>query len=168
MINTRRVPRPDGGEEIVRILDDHLLDQWQPDNPLAFEKSIVWLRPLDTLDFVRVATIRNAKSRRGPLLSSANVTILGYSKLTSDAHFDPQTKAYTRRMFYLTERDFELNSNEFPEGAIDPQTILPGQPGRAPDLQEAERGYPWWQCRSAATLMTGQVAAPITANDPSL
>ncbi|MDP6556854.1 MAG: hypothetical protein QGF59_06380 [Pirellulaceae bacterium] len=43
MINTRRVSRPDGGEEIVRILDDHLLHQWQRENPLAFEKSIVWL-----------------------------------------------------------------------------------------------------------------------------
>ena len=148
MINTRRVARPDGGEEIVRILDDHLLTQWQPDNPLAFEKSIVWLRPLETLDFVRVAMIRNAKSRRGPLLCSAEVTILGYSKLTLDAPFDPQTKAYTRRLFYLSQSDFELNMNQFPPGSIDPQTILPGASGTAPNLQEVERGYPWWLCRA--------------------
>ena len=38
MINTRRVSRPDGGEEIVRILDDQLLNTWRRDNPLA------WLR----------------------------------------------------------------------------------------------------------------------------
>ena len=148
MINTRRISRPDGGEEIVRILDGQLLHQWQRENPLAFEKSIVWLRPLETLDFVRVAMIRNAKSRRGPLLCSTDVTILGYSKLTVDAPFDPQTKAYTRRLFYLTDSDFELNMNQFPKGAIDPQTIQPGDAGTAPDLQKVERGYPWWLCRA--------------------
>jgi len=148
MINTRRVSRPDGGEEIIRVLDDRLIHQWQRENPLAFEKSIVWLRPLETLDFVRVALIRNAKSRRGPLLCSANATILGYSKLTADAPFDPLTKSYTRRLFYLTSGDFELNMNQFPAGALDPQTILPGETGSAPDLAKIERGYPWWLCRA--------------------
>ncbi len=162
MINTRHVARPDGGEEIVRILDDHLLNQWQPDNPLAFEKSIVWLRPLDTLDFVRVAIVRNAKSRRGPLLCSADVTILGYSKLTQDAPFDPKTKTYTRRLFYLAPSDFELNTNQFPAAAIDPVTILPGEAGRAPDLHEAERGYPWWLCRATGTA----VSSPVGAHNP--
>ncbi len=148
MINTRRVPRADGGEEIVRILDDQLLNKWRRDNPLAFEKSIVWLRPLETLDFVRVAMIRTAKSRRGPLLCSAGVTILGYAKLTLDAPFNPQTRAYSRRVFYLMENDSELNMNQFPKGALDPQTILPGVVGTAPDLEQIERGYPWWLCRA--------------------
>lgn len=148
MINTRRVSSPDGGEEIIRILDDRLLDQWQRDNPLAFEKSIVWLRPLETLDFVRVAMVRNAKSRRGPLLCSANVTILGYSKLTLDAPFDPATKAYTRRLFYLTDSDYGLNMNQFPADSLDPNTILPGAAGSPPDLKKTERGYPWWLCRA--------------------
>ena len=148
MINTRRVSRPDGGEEIVRILNDRLLHKWRRENPLAFEKSIVWLCPLETLDFVRVATIRNAKSRRGPLLCTAGVTILGYSKLTPDAPCHPQTRAYTRRLFYLMESDFELNMNQFPAGSLDPQTILPGVAGSAPDLEKIERGYPWWLCRA--------------------
>jgi hypothetical protein len=148
MINTRRISRPDGREEIVRILDDRLLDKWKRDNPLAFEKSIVWLRPLETLDFVRVATIRTAKSRRGPLHSLTGITILGYSKLTLDAPLNPQTRTYTRRIFYLTENDSELNANQFPKGALDPQTILPGVAGSAPDLAKVERGYPWWACRA--------------------
>jgi hypothetical protein len=144
MTKTRSIPLPDGGEEIVRILDDQLLNTWRRDNPLAFEKSIVWLQPLDTLDFVRVATIRTAKSRRGPLRCSAGIRILGYSKLTPDAPFNPQTKAYTRRVFYLTDSDSELNLNQFPKGALDPQTILPGVAGTAPSREQSERGYPWW------------------------
>ena len=162
MINTRRISRPDGGEEIVRILDDHLLHQWQRENPLAFEKSIVWQRPLETLDFVRVAMIRNAKSRRGPLLCSTDVTILGYAKLTPDAPFDPQTKSYTRRLFYLSESDFELNMNQFPAGSLDPQTILPGAVGTTPDLKEIERGYPWWRCR-AGLPAAGHVSTTVVA-----
>lgn len=159
MINTRRVPRPEGGVEIIRILDGQLLHQWQRENPLAFEKSIVWLRPLETLDFVRVAMVRNAKSRRGPLLCSANVTILGYAKLTLDAPFDPRTKSYTRRLFYLTDGDFELNMNQFPKGALDPHTILPGEAGSPPDLRKIERGYPWWLCR-AGLPADAEVSAP--------
>ena len=150
MINTRTVTRGNGSREIIRILDDDVLSRWRRDNPLAFEKSIVWLQPIETLDFVRVVTIRHAKSRRGPLLVKGAGVILGYSKLTSDAPRDPQTNTYTRRLFYLKEDDFELNMNQFPEGAIDPQTVLPGIAGESPDLQQIERGYPWYVCRDGA------------------
>jgi len=150
MINTRTVQLADGSIEVVRILDDHLLKGWQPNNPLAFEKSILWLSPIESLDFVRVGHVRRAQSRRGPLVCShSDVVLLGYSKLTCDAPVDPATKAYRRRLFYLRENDFLLNMNEFPDGAIDPQTILPGASGSPPNLQEIERGYPWWRCRGA-------------------
>lgn len=153
MIKTRTFERSDGGLEIVRILDDHLLQGWQRENPLAFEESVVWLSPLKTLDFVRVLHVRNARSRRGPLMmASGSIVIMGYSRLTADAPVDPETLAYRRRLFYLQEDDFQRNMNDFPAGALDPQTIFPGVPGNAPNLLEVERGYPWWRCRQTAQL----------------
>ncbi len=159
MINTRIVQRPDGGLEIVRILDDQLLKKWRREDPLAFEKSIVWLRPLEALDFVRVALVQNARSRRGPLLVAGEMVLLGYSKLTSDAPLNPATQCYTRRLFYLKESDFQLNMNQFPDGAIDPQTILPGVPGQPPNLREIERGYPWWRCRAGLSSAPAGVSS---------
>lgn len=71
MLKLRTVPREDGGLEILRILDESVLRSWSPNDPLSYEQSIVWLHPLDGLDFVRVAYVRNSKSRRGPLSVSA-------------------------------------------------------------------------------------------------
>ena len=77
MVKAHTIPRTDGGMEILRVLDDSLLERWTPDDPISYEKSIVWLQPLDGLDFVRVALVRNAKSRRGPLAIHGASMILG-------------------------------------------------------------------------------------------
>ena len=165
MIRTRIYHRADGGTEIVRILDDHLLKEWQRENPLAFEESILWLSPLKSLDFVRVLEVRNARSRRGPLaVASSSLVLMGYSRLTADAPFDPGTMAYHRRLFYLKEEDFQRNMNDFPAGALDPQTILPGVSGSAPNLQQVERGYPWWRCRQVAQLGPNPPAVPTSVS----
>jgi hypothetical protein len=133
--------------EIVRILNDDMLGHWSPNGPLAFEKSIVWLQPLSELDFVRTAYVRNAQSRRGPLIVRGVGMVLGYSKLTADAPRDSATKNFTRRLFYLTEDDLQLNLNQIPPGVYDPMTILPGETGSAPVVKD-DRGYPAWVGRS--------------------
>ena len=125
MLKLRTVSRNDGGMEILRILDDSVLGRWSPDDPLSYEQSIVWLQSLDGLDFVRVAFVRGAKSRRGPLSIGNAGMVLGYSKLTEDAPRDRETGRYTRRIFYLKEEDSLLNMNQFPKRSIDPRSVLP-------------------------------------------
>jgi hypothetical protein len=154
MLKLRTVPRDDGGMEILRILDDSVLGRWTPDDPLSYEQSIVWLQPLDGLDFVRVAYIRNAKSRRGPLAVGGTGMILGYAKLTEDAPVNRETGRYTRRLFYLKEEDSQLNMNQFPAGSIDPRSVLPSVFGEPPREEDVERGYPWYISRSGLGLST--------------
>lgn len=159
MLKTRTLPRADGGMEILRILDDTLLGRWNPDDPVSYEKSIVWRQPLDGLDFVRVAFIKNAKSRRGPLVLSGDLIVLGYAKLTDDAPINPETQRYTRRIFYLKEEDSLLNMNQFPPGSIDPRTILPSVVGELPKVEQVERGYPWYVSRAELGLSSPPVSA---------
>lgn len=145
----REVHHADGSLEIVRILTDGVLGHWSPKRPLAFEKSVVWLQPIRELDFVRIAWVRNAQSRRGPLQVRGVGMALGYTKLTTDAPRDPVTKNFARRLFYLTEDDLLLNLNQIPSGVYDPKTILPGVMGEAPVQLGLDRGYPAWVGRSA-------------------
>ncbi len=152
MLKLRTLPRDDGGMEILRILDDSVLGRWTPDDPLSYEQSIVWLQPLDGLDFVRTAFVRNAKSKRGPLAVNGSAMILGYAKLTEDAPVDRDTGRYTRRLFYLKEEDSLLNMNQFPKGSIDPRSILPSVFGEPPREEDVERGYPWYVSRSGLGL----------------
>ena len=140
--------------EILRILDDSVLGRWSPDDPLSYEQSIVWLQPLDGLDFARVAFVRDATSRRGPLAIGGAWMILGYSKLTEDAPRARETGLYTRRIFYLKEEDSLLNMNQFPKGSIDPRSVLPSVFGEPPREEEVERGYPWYVSRSGLGLST--------------
>ncbi|MEO8495502.1 MAG: DUF6009 family protein [Planctomycetota bacterium] len=152
MLKLRTVPRDDGGMEILRILDDSVLGRWTPEDPLSYEQSIVWLQPLDGLDFVRVSFNRQAKSRRGPLAAGGTGMILGYAKLTEDAPVNRETGCYTRRIFYLREEDSQLNMNQFPQGSIDPRSVLPSVFGESPREEEVERGYPWYVRRSGLGL----------------
>lgn len=138
--------------EILRILDDSLLGRWDESDPVSYEKSIVWRQPLDGLDFVRVAFVRNAKSRRAPLALSGDLLVLGYSKLTDDAPINRETQRYTRRIFYLKDDDSLLNMNQFPSGSIDPRTILPSIAGEPPKVEQVERGYPWYVSRAELGL----------------
>ena len=144
----RRYQLPDGSVEIVRVLTEGVLGHWSPNRPLAFEKSIVWNQPIAELDFVRTAWVRNAQSRRGPLFVRGVGMVVGYSRLTSDAPRDATTKTFTRRLFYLTEDDLQLNLNQIPDGVYDPKTILPGITGRAPRRHDLDRGYPAWAIRT--------------------
>ena len=148
----REISLGDGSLEVVRVLNDNALGQWSPSRPLAFEKSIVWLQPIGELDFVRIAWVRNAQSRRGPLYVRDVGMVVGYAKLTADAPRDPQTKNFSRRLFYLTEDDLLLNLNQIPSGVYDPNTIFPGTMGTAPAPRGTERGYPAWIGRGANAI----------------
>ncbi len=152
MLKIRTTVREDGGLEVFRILDDSILSRWSPADPLSYEQSIVWLESLDGLDFVRVSFVRNAKSRRSPLTLCGARMILGYSKLTEDAPVNRETGSYTRRIFYLQKEDSLLNMNQFPDGSLDPRTILPGVYGEPPREADVEHGYPWHVTRAGLGL----------------
>lgn len=129
MIKTKTVRRTDGKVEILRVLGPGAMDEWNRDDPLAYEKSIVWTVDISRLDYVRVTTIHSARSRRGPLEASGPIRVVGYAKLTSNAPRNPDGATYSRRMFYVKDEDGRADAA--PSNAIDPRTVLPGFPGRA-------------------------------------
>ena len=109
MIETRNILHSDGRLEIRRVISADNLEDWDKENPLAYERSIVWIRPVMDCLYVRTAFVRNARSRRGPLL----------------------TANYQRRVFYLMqedlggEADVQTNAN-----CMRPESILPTQWGQ--------------------------------------
>lgn len=117
----------DGRREIVRLLSIDGLSEQSLDNPMTFEKSIMWLEDIDDLRYVRVATITRATSRRGPLHIEGR-RVLGYSKLTVDAPTNDDG-FYVRRVFYLKDKDQRQANARVPRRAIDPKSILPGVEG---------------------------------------
>lgn len=131
MVKTRTVHRPDGQLEVFRLLSPDDLASWSNDEPLAYEKSIVWLEDISALRFVRVAEVHGAKSRRGRLHLSGSQRLVGYAKLMPDAPRDPSTKGYTRRLFYLRTADVAAGETT-PDRAVDPKTVLPGVRGQSP------------------------------------
>jgi len=132
MVKVRTIRFHDGRYEIVRLLSSHDLANWSEVDPLAYEKSIVWLEDIGSLQFVRTVQVRCAKSRRGPLRLQGGERVIGYSKLLADAPRDPHTDRYSRRLFYLKPCDIETVSGPIPDNAIDPRTVLPGVGGGPP------------------------------------
>lgn len=124
--------RPDGSREIIRVLTTEDLQDWKEDNPLGYEQSIVWVRDISRLPFVRVAHAQGVRSRRGRLRLSTGQHVVGYAKLMEDAPRDPQTNGYTRRVFFVTDDDLAAGGAQVPRGAVDPRTVFPGVPGKAP------------------------------------
>ena len=62
-MKTRTVYHSDGRVELRRILTAQSLKHWDRKYPLAYERSILWLKPMGGRAFVRVAVVRNARSR---------------------------------------------------------------------------------------------------------
>ena len=135
---TKTIKNKDGSVEIIRILDDDNLQHWSKSNPLAFEASVVWLRPIEDQPYVRVALITNSETRRGKLtINDGKRTAIGYSKLTADAPRLGVDQHYQRRVFYIKTNDPTSYSaapkiNMLPVGALDPTTILPTVRGEPP------------------------------------
>ncbi|MCP3691786.1 MAG: hypothetical protein GY917_06305 [Planctomycetaceae bacterium] len=135
---TRTIAYDNGSTEITRIIDDDNLQHWSKSNPLAFEASVVWLRPIDDQPYVRVALITNSETRRGKLiLNDGKRKAIGYSKLTADAPRLGVDQHYQRRVFYIKTTDPVSYSQDpkiamLPVGALDPMTILPTIRGEPP------------------------------------
>ncbi len=119
-----------GAVEVIRLLSPDDLEAYCKDDPLLYEKSIVWLESRDKLPFVRVKSVRKAVSRRGPISFGEGGRVVGYSKLTPNAPRDRDTRGYVRRVFYLTSHDLARDESSIPAAAYDPQSLLPGMPGR--------------------------------------
>ena len=127
-MKTRTVYHNDGRIELRRIMTSQSLKDWDRRYPLAYERSILWLKAIGGRDFVRVAVVRNARSRRGPLLTgNSKQVVLGYSKLTVDAPLMPGNEmCYLRRVFYVTQEDILLNEySGLNQNCIRPESILP-------------------------------------------
>ena len=128
MLETRNILHSDGRLEIRRVISADNLDEWNQENPLAFERSIVWIRPVLDLPFVRTAFVKNARSRRGPLLTAnEDQIVVGYSKLTADAPMQGLDHLYyQRRVFYLTVHDLQgISDVRESANCIQPSTIVP-------------------------------------------
>lgn len=121
--------RKDGTHEVVRLLSPEELKHWSKDDPLSFEKSIVWLCDVQSLPYVRVKLVHSALSRRGPIYLQGGARVVGYSKLTPNAPRDAQHKGFTRRVFYLTDADQQGAPGAVPPSAVDPRTVFPGVRG---------------------------------------
>ena len=132
MVKVRTIRFRDGRYEIVRLLAEYDSAGWTRVDPLAYEKSIVWLEDIGSLRYVRAVQVRCAKSRRGPLRLDGGERVIGYSKLLSNAPRDPRTDRYSRRLFYLKPSDIEADRGPIPNNAVDPRTVLPGVSGGPP------------------------------------
>ncbi|HJN09764.1 MAG TPA: DUF6009 family protein [Pirellulaceae bacterium] len=139
-IKTQTVKRPNGCIEVMRVLSATSLTEWSDQDPLAYEKSILWLKNIDAVRFVRTVEVRCARSRRGALNLSTGERVIGYAKLTSNAPRDPNTDCYTRRLFYLKPSDTGEQLG-VPPDAVDPRTILPGVRGETPIMPMGPLGH---------------------------
>ncbi len=129
-MRTRIIKHRDGRQEIQRVLSDEDLREWKGGDPLAYERSIVWLENVERLPFVRVVEVRCAKSRRGKLVLKGPERVVGYSKLMADTPRDSRTSRFTRRLFYLKHNDELVVSP--PPNSVDPRSVLPGLMGQPP------------------------------------
>jgi hypothetical protein len=157
IIPTRTARFADGKIEVQRIVLPPPPEQWNPEDPLPFESAILWLLPVESLDYVRVAVIHHARSRRGPLALKGDVVLAGYSKLAESGPVHPRTHCFTRRVFYLTMDDGRRNLNDVPETAVDPSTLLPGHSGSAPDTAPLNGGYPRHARRKRRSVLRNPV-----------
>ena len=104
----------DGAVEVIRLLSPDDLEGYAKDDPLLYEKSIVWLEDCESLPFVRVKTVRTARSRRGPIHLGDGGRVVGYAKLTPNAPRCGKSYGYVRRVFYLTAEDLADGGTRLP------------------------------------------------------
>ncbi len=128
-MKTRIRELKDGAQEIIRLLSPEELEAWSKDDPLSYEKSIVWLSDIAQLPFVRARLVQGVMSRRGPIYLGDDARVVGYSKLTLNAPRSADTNGYIRRVFYLKPGDLARRPPDVPSSAVDPRTVLPGVPG---------------------------------------
>ena len=131
-MKTRIRELKDGAQEIIRLLSPEEMEGWSREDPLSYEKSIVWLCDISKLPFVRARTVEGVMSRRGPIYLGEDVHVVGYSKLTPNAPHSPDSNGYVRRVFYLKAHDMDGSRTHIPSSGLDPRTIFPGVVGEPP------------------------------------
>ena len=128
-MKTRVRELKDGSREVIRLLSPDEMEAWSKDDPLAYEKSIVWIRDISQLPGVYVKTVRSARSRRGPIYLGTNAHVIGYSKRTPNAPRDRTSMGYVRRVFYVLDGE-ESRAAQGTHALIDPRTVFPGEAGK--------------------------------------
>ena len=134
-MKTRIRELKDGAQEIIRLLSPEEMEGWSRDDPLSYEKSIVWLCDISKLPFVRARIVDGVMSRRGPIYLGEDVHVVGYSKLTPNAPHSPDSNGYVRRVFYLKASDMD-GAARYSQLGLDPRTIFPGVVGEPPRTRE--------------------------------
>jgi len=102
------------------------------------EDRIVWLEPVDNLDYVRVSSVSAGTRNRSVGRHFAyDGRLVGYAILRPDApNVLPGT--FGRRIFWLARHDRDSQPDGpylhgCPTEAVDPATVAPNQPGRITD-----------------------------------
>lgn len=129
MAELKTIRHDDGRCEILRALDVDELDRCSFKDPCSFERSIIWLEDIEKLDKVYQAFVKCCTSRTGPLVLDGLGRIVGYSKLTTNAKPDPDTRCFVRRIFFVNSSGSPPKiTNRFivPSGEIDPRQVAPG------------------------------------------
>ncbi|MFI2380219.1 DUF6009 family protein [Streptomyces sp. NPDC018964] len=111
------------------------------ESDLIHEADVVWLEPLDALDYVRQA-LDKTKRRNNKPPYARDGRMVGYARLDDHAEPDPDSGLYKRRVFYLLPHDRDsLPDGVYREGApgeaVDPRTIAPKKPGTKTDRSQS-------------------------------
>ena len=115
----------------------HTFDQYcisyRTDPALKNEIEIVWLKPLDDLDYVRTWDTWESRPAARPRLYGMRVvgySVAGCSEKVPSRSIGAKRK-YRRRIFWLKESDRDLEPHGVyklgcPFDAVDPRTLAPG------------------------------------------
>ncbi|MEV8097711.1 DUF6009 family protein [Kitasatospora sp. NPDC085879] len=100
---------------------------------LSHEANVVWLEDPSNLDYVR-QTLDKTPRRRNKPRWARHGRMVGYAELDANAHADPDSGLYRRRVFFLLphDRDHEpdgLYAAAAPGEAVDPRTVEPRRVG---------------------------------------
>ncbi|UXY25059.1 DUF6009 family protein (plasmid) [Streptomyces cynarae] len=110
------------------------------ESDLIHESDVVWLEPLDGLDYVRQALDKTKRRNNRPPYARDG-RMVGYARLDDSAEPDPDSGLYKRRVFYLLPHDRDsipdgLYHEGAPGEAVDPRTIAPKKPGTKTDRSQ--------------------------------
>lgn len=103
---------------------------------LRLEDEVVWLESPEDLDYIRERFWLVADPYEEPPQLTGGDRMIAYSVLVPGLKYDE--KCYLRRYFDLKPTDRDSDPNDaFPRGygccpseAVDPDTVVPGHPGR--------------------------------------
>ncbi|WP_318212283.1 MULTISPECIES: DUF6009 family protein [unclassified Streptomyces] len=110
---------------------------------LTHEHDIVWLEPVDTLDYVRQSLDR-LPTRRGRPPYHRDGRMIGYATLTPQAKPSRASGTFLRRVFWLTPNDRDTTPDGLytkctPAEAVDPRTVSAREKGRKTPRSEGDR-----------------------------